>query len=1183
MMKMETTAPRSTRRRRRLRIAAVLFVGLLALVLFGRDLPRLVAERVLSAVLDARVELGAIELVSRERLILRRLQIERLQALPTIERVEIDEVSLGGRFEELRRRRLRELAFGEVTVEVDASSPFELPAAGGGRGVAIDRVAVRELELNLHREGSASTLRGSAELFDIGTGPHGRVALRSERVDLAVARGLFSATAGWPVSGEAFDASGEWRLSAGGTEFSAATGALEVAFPGGSAALPRFEIRGERVGARTTVEAVMPRLDLELEPASGSENASPDASRLALLDPELQLTVEETGQHGLFLSADLEATNLSRAELEVRRHAEAPQWRDLKLEIADADLALVPGPWPLAGRFDLELTGSEPRFDYRLDARLARWPDALAPTLEGRTRARFQGSGEVRLDPPGGTFDVTVDLPAPPQGRIAGGTWPPQLFPARLLAEGRFPWPLRSARGKARFEPRRGGALVLHGALDRGAEATVEGLWRWSGASFDTLFTLLEPFGLSRPTVLTSGRVGGSGEIFGRLRDPQLTANLDLEAVDLVPDAESPEESPPWRVEGWSGRVPLERRPDGAPWRWRVPKSAGSWIWRQARPLPFTLKIARGTLEQDLSRTAFDGLGLELDAFGSIDGSGAWTFKPASKLEADLQLARASLSDWNRHLELVELEPGSSIDGSISGGGELIYEPDRGWRLDGTAGLDGADYASADGARVIDGFGGRWQLELEQQQDEPVTFVARGHTGGFQLLWDTIYGDYSSLESELDLSGQIEPLAITARGTLPEGPRFGVSLNAPDGLEQSHALGVELEIDDLARTQERYLRPLIAEELEGVELSGALALDVQLSRDQRGLRALDGGLEIRDLDVVTPLPLRLESVHLELPFELRRSGEASSADRFEGPLLVGRLRAGGLKLRQLQLPPIDTPLVIIADTVELEQPLELPTLGGRVTLESLAAENLLGDERVLTTSLRWSDLRLDLLSERLSFLPLEGTLEGHLPRVAVTADGRLEVTGVGEARLFGGRILLREIAARDLFSAYPKFRFSADFEELDLARLTRRFDFGEMSGLLSGTIDGAEFFREVPTAFTARFATVKRKGVEQRLDIKAIKNLTLIGNGETASVFDRGLLQFFDSYRYAGFGVEARLDDDTMIIRGLEKRGDKELFLRGRLPLRIDIVNARPNVRVSFSSMVNRLRNLDFSGVKTER
>ena len=62
-----------------------------------------------------------------------------------------------------------------------------------------------------------------------------------------------------------------------------------------------------------------------------------------------------------------------------------------------------------------------------------------------------------------------------------------------------------------------------------------------------------------------------------------------------------------------------------------------------------------------------------------------------------------------------------------------------------------------------------------------------------------------------------------------------------------------------------------------------------------------------------------------------------------------------------------------------------------------------------------------------------------------------------------------------------------------------------------------------------------------------------------------------------------RLDkSDVFMLKGLEHRGDRELFLRGRLPLRIDVVNARPGKTVSFKTMMGRLRSLDFSGATTE-
>ena len=48
-------------------------------------------------------------------------------------------------------------------------------------------------------------------------------------------------------------------------------------------------------------------------------------------------------------------------------------------------------------------------------------------------------------------------------------------------------------------------------------------------------------------------------------------------------------------------------------------------------------------------------------------------------------------------------------------------------------------------------------------------------------------------------------------------------------------------------------------------------------------------------------------------------------------------------------------------------------------------------------------------------------------------------------------------------------------------------------------------------------------------------------------------------------------------MRGLERRGDRELFVKGRLPFPIDIVNAQPGRTVSFRAMRDRLGNVDFS------
>ena len=99
----------------------------------------------------------------------------------------------------------------------------------------------------------------------------------------------------------------------------------------------------------------------------------------------------------------------------------------------------------------------------------------------------------------------------------------------------------------------------------------------------------------------------------------------------------------------------------------------------------------------------------------------------------------------------------------------------------------------------------------------------------------------------------------------------------------------------------------------------------------------------------------------------------------------------------------------------------------------------------------------------------------------------------------------------------------------------------------------------------------------QRINVKAINNITVLGSGGSTNVLDRGIHKLFDSYRYDRLGVEMALTHDAFTLKGLEQRGGRELFLKGRLPLRIDIVNGSPGRRVSFDAMLRRLADLDYS------
>jgi len=260
----------------------------------------------------------------------------------------------------------------------------------------------------------------------------------------------------------------------------------------------------------------------------------------------------------------------------------------------------------------------------------------------------------------------------------------------------------------------------------------------------------------------------------------------------------------------------------------------------------------------------------------------------------------------------------------------------------------------------------------------------------------------------------------------------------------------------------------------------------------------------------------------------------------------------------------------------------MPFLGGVLVFEELTASDLLRPAPRLESGLLLSGIQLDVLSESLGLIPLEGTAEGYFPQLSLTR-GSLEVEGDGEFSAFGGRLTVHDISGENLWSRFPKLTFSADFADIDLLQVTHTFDFGDMSGILEGDVTNCELFRWTPVRFGARFETVQRKGVPQTINVKAIDNIAILGSGGASpGVLDRGLHRFLDRYTYRKLGVTVMLDRDVFVLRGLERRGSRELFLKGKLPFPIEVVNVEPGRGIGFRSMVQRLKRLDFSRMTTE-
>ncbi len=1148
------------RKRRWWRVAALTLVALVVvLAAVGwllRDTPRRQVEQALADKLGAAVDVGALEIRGLDHFVLRELSVTKMESLPLLARAEIDQLVVRGALDEMLEGRFVELQV--LGARVVLQRPGEpAPSEGEPAPFLAERVVLEAVELWPNEDAPAEervalegTLAGvgGAELTGALRGQVARVspaALMPELPEELAALALEGVRFGVKRA----DRAEPWQLEA----------SVETLAQGAEPLLADTTLHGT---LGTDANGLPRTLELELE--------TPSAGRLAL-----ELTGGEAGAWDA--AATLSMTTLPVGEpwsaipLPLEAKARARIVADEPLEL---ELEATAAEWVARceGALALEDTGERPTLLCALDAlpltalrsameRLgAEWP-ALLADRRGQLAAEGTVTTPLEAAALSGRLTLREALGAEPLHLTFG------LEPGK--SDGEF-----AARVDAKHGPLEAtvsGTVALDGeesraALDFRLRRAPLAAWRHE----------LAPFGVMAPAVLESlsGTLAASGHFEGAIASFEARVKGELaslsgtlgELVVLEGGSLTFDVTVPRGETGFDAVVDATARAALADWD---PETLSASLRVEAREWG-----ARGELEAG---------SIQLGELASLDLNGRWDDQRVAVGARGDGVAVAPLFARLESALGVALPEGDSLSGQAAL--ELAAEgPLAGpWVLSGELALEEGGYASADASKAVESFGGRLALTGQWNAEGTGSLKGQGELGSFLALWDTLFVDASAWQMGLAFEAGLTAEAWEAevRASLPGATELG--LRATPGAAGGVTARLELDAPDLAASYRENAVTLLGEDSPLASLAltrGALGLELTLHADDAG-RALEGQLALRGLDLEDPeRGLGVLGLDVEAPLALAwdgegalRTGEASQA--------TGRVAWETLGLGPFLLPPLDAALHVRGDSFEVPDGIAIEMLGGKLVLESLAAHQLLGEARRFESAVRLDGLQLEELSAALEIPRLAGQLDGLLPKVTLTPT-RLMVDGGGSVDVFGGRISVGEISGEDMLSRYPKLRFSAAFEEIDLLALTRTFDFGEMSGVLEGRIDECELFKNVPVRFHARFRTVERPGVARTINVKAINNIAILGTGGRVTVFDRGIQRLFDKYTYSALGIDARLEEDAFLLEGLENRGDKELFLKGRLPLPIDIVNARPGKTVSFQSMLSRLKNVDFSAATSQ-
>jgi len=319
--------------------------------------------------------------------------------------------------------------------------------------------------------------------------------------------------------------------------------------------------------------------------------------------------------------------------------------------------------------------------------------------------------------------------------------------------------------------------------------------------------------------------------------------------------------------------------------------------------------------------------------------------------------------------------------------------------------------------------------------------------------------------------------------------------------------------------------------------------------------------------------IALKGILVDMPVWYR-TGVANVPDK----ALSGQLAVESITIPLMPEQPLNILLDVGPNRISVESPTVIKVPGGDLRLGSVKIEKLFGPDLIIDTRAVFDGIKLQPLLSEIWMRPLAGTLTGTLNPIryehhAVTAHGELK------AEVFEGRIILSDLGASGIFTPAPVFKLNVKWEDLSLSEMTTDTEFGTIEGILEGRLRDFEMAYGQPQRFNLLLETVQKKGISQRISVKAVENIAQIGGGGSPFMGMAGAFaSFFKKFPYEKIGIQARLENDVFTVNGtIREDGTEYLVKRGGFS-GVNVINQNPDNRISFKDMVKRIKRISSKG-----
>jgi hypothetical protein len=577
------------------------------------------------------------------------------------------------------------------------------------------------------------------------------------------------------------------------------------------------------------------------------------------------------------------------------------------------------------------------------------------------------------------------------------------------------------------------------------------------------------------------------------------------------------------------------------------------------------------------ARRSADGrLAITFDTFTVADGRGRVELGlSGDRWRADAQLSRLDvakaaevLSPW------AALPAGFTVSGTASG---QFHAAGAGADLH-SAGADmsfeALGFSDEAGALAGEKIAGTFGLEASANRSGGL--ATRGELGltAGQAYSDPVFLDFGAHGAAFAFSGDFDADALRLdareftldhRDVLRAQGSVALDFGAGALLPQAR---IRIEALDVAKALPVYAQPfLIDSAFRDVAGTGVVRGDVEI----------EGGLPVR-------ATFDLEEVAIESPTaavslsglggrfswfdDARRTALAGTIEdaAFESRLAWESGRLWGLELGATSLPFSTT-----GRHFRLLEAVTIPIFDGGLAIDTLRVRHAGTDEMYVRFDAAILPISVGLLSRAFGWPEFQGTLEGGIPGLQLR-DGVVTLDGALEARVFDGRVAVRELRLREPLGKYPRLFANIGIDDLDLELVTSAFEFGSITGRLSGYVSDLETFDWMPQAFDAFLYTPPDDRSKHRISQRAVTNLSSIGGGSgggVAAALQGGFLRFFDDFGYDRLGLSCQLANDVCVMGGVVPAPGGYYIVKGAGLPRIDVIGSQ--TRVAWTTLVRQL------------